>query len=313
MEKGKLLLVDDNRDNLMVLEDMFDEEYELEFALNGKEALEKIEKHAFDVAIFDIMMPVMDGIAAVKILREEYHSDLPVIFLTAFGDVKNIHEALRLSARGFFLKPIDTQAEEMQSLIKKIALSSREERMIAKIVSKYARSIDLLIDSDSNSIESSINYFANISKSKRGEDFPIDAFKTVLQEVMLNIQYYGCFGLTGELRNEEIFDAVLKHSLSSPLTRENKIGIRYISNEESIKVLCVDPSSNFKDWKSIIRYEVIEKFEDFLDGETFYRLQSVKPLSDDIFAVHGRGYHIISMYSNLYINETGNKTVVAFE
>ncbi|MEV0345650.1 response regulator transcription factor [Nonomuraea sp. NPDC050680] len=68
-------------------------------ARNGREAVELARRHRVDVALLDITMPVLDGLAAAAQL------DGPrVVMLTAFGDVENIRLALQRGVSGFLLK-----------------------------------------------------------------------------------------------------------------------------------------------------------------------------------------------------------------
>lgn len=311
---GKMLLVDDNKDNLLVLEDMLFDDYELSFAKNGEEAIAALLADDFDLAVFDIMMPVLDGISAVQKLRKEHDDNTPVIFLTAFGDVANVHEAVRLSARGFFLKPIDENKDELLRTIYQIVSSSGKERLVSRILSDNVKRIDLTINSDSNSIEGVINYLASLSIEKKVKGFDEDKFKTVLQEVLLNIQYYGCFGIDSRMREEDIFDRILRLSHASDIVNQNRINISFFWNEvkNSIMIICEDPTDNFHDWKNIIKYDEIEPIDDLSEDELFYRITGIRPLFDDIFAVHGRGYHMIDMYCKLYISESGRRTTVEF-
>jgi DNA-binding NarL/FixJ family response regulator len=68
-------------------------------ARNGREAVELARRHRVDVALLDITMPVLDGLAAAAQL------DGPrVVMLTAFGDVENVRLALQRGVSGFLLK-----------------------------------------------------------------------------------------------------------------------------------------------------------------------------------------------------------------
>ncbi|MDP2307288.1 MAG: sigma-54 dependent transcriptional regulator [Pseudomonadota bacterium] len=73
---------------------------------NGKECLEAVREHAPAIVLMDIKMPVMDGITALRALRES-DPDLPVIMITAHGGVESAIEATRLGASGYLPKPFD--------------------------------------------------------------------------------------------------------------------------------------------------------------------------------------------------------------
>ena len=73
---------------------------------DGAEALRMIDTHRPDVALFDIQMPGMSGLEALKRLRSD-GSALPCLFVTTFGEDDYIAEAIRLDADGFVLKSGD--------------------------------------------------------------------------------------------------------------------------------------------------------------------------------------------------------------
>ncbi|MBS4097359.1 MAG: response regulator [Sulfuricella sp.] len=85
---------------------------------NGQAALAAFKARQADIIISDIMMPLMDGLelaAAVK----ELNAATPVIFTTAFNDVKYLHRAIALGVDGYALKPID-----LKQLLEAIAKSA---------------------------------------------------------------------------------------------------------------------------------------------------------------------------------------------
>ena len=66
-------------------------------ATNGQECLDAVREHAPALVIMDLKMPVMDGLTALRLLRET-DADLPVIIITAHGGVESAIEATRLGA-----------------------------------------------------------------------------------------------------------------------------------------------------------------------------------------------------------------------
>lgn len=75
-------------------------------ASNGKECIEKVHAHAPTLVLMDLKMPVMDGLTALRLLREQ-DNDLPVIMITAHGGVDSAIEATRLGAADYIAKPFD--------------------------------------------------------------------------------------------------------------------------------------------------------------------------------------------------------------
>lgn len=108
MEKPKILVVDDKRENLFALNKLLQAvQVEVFQALSGVEALDLALEHDFCVAIVDIQMPEMDGYELVELLRSnEVTAALPVIFVSAiFSDEYHHRKGYEAGAVDFLSKP----------------------------------------------------------------------------------------------------------------------------------------------------------------------------------------------------------------
>jgi adenylate cyclase len=107
---NKILIVDDEPFNLDLLEqELADQNYAIERAGDGEEALEKVESFKPDVILLDYMMPKMNGIEVVKRLRQdERYKSLPVILLTAKGSQEDKVRGLDAGADDYVVKPFDS-------------------------------------------------------------------------------------------------------------------------------------------------------------------------------------------------------------
>ncbi len=108
MTRRKLLIVDDNAANRMILRGMFKDEYDIAEAENGKIALDILYAAPDDISVvlLDIIMPVMDGYEMLKAMREDANlSAIPVIITTGSTDERTEIKALTLGANDFVGKP----------------------------------------------------------------------------------------------------------------------------------------------------------------------------------------------------------------
>ena len=119
---AKILVVDDVDLNRKLLEkSLVKRGCEVLLAGNGEEAIKMVQKHHPELIIMDIMMPVMDGIEATKILKVEGQTkDIPVIALTAFLEDQNITKILDVGFEACLNKPIDIN-ELLHELIKHLS------------------------------------------------------------------------------------------------------------------------------------------------------------------------------------------------
>lgn len=118
---ARVLVVDDNEINHMVAEEMLRPlRMQIETASDGKHALEMIKDKKYDLIFMDHLMPVMDGIEAVRELRrleEPYYKKVPVIALTANTAKEQREEYMQAGMNDYLSKPIDM--EDIYGIVKK--------------------------------------------------------------------------------------------------------------------------------------------------------------------------------------------------
>ncbi|MGB5647064.1 response regulator [Muriicola sp.] len=109
---AKILVVDDETDLEVLIKQKFrkqirQNEYEFVFAINGKDALAKLETEpGMDLVLSDINMPEMDGLTLLTKLHE-LNPLLKSVIVSAYGDMANIRTAMNRGAFDFITKPID--------------------------------------------------------------------------------------------------------------------------------------------------------------------------------------------------------------
>lgn len=124
-ENIRVLVVEDVELNRLLMKALLDDfGFEMEFAENGKVAIEKLQAQAFDIILMDLHMPVMNGFEATKYIRETINSSIPILALTA--DATMIAEAKCRNAamNGYLSKPIDEKLlyRKIIALVKKPGL-----------------------------------------------------------------------------------------------------------------------------------------------------------------------------------------------
>jgi PAS domain S-box-containing protein len=124
LEDKRVLLVEDNEMNRLVVKNTLSY-YNLHIteAKNGKEAIKKIKEKTFDIILMDIQMPIMDGIKATKIIRNELNDQTPIIALTANAFKKQIDLCLSVGMDDYVTKPFDEYI-----LLQTILKVSRQKR-----------------------------------------------------------------------------------------------------------------------------------------------------------------------------------------
>jgi CheY-like chemotaxis protein len=106
MEKQKIriLIVDDEADFRQLLKFWLEKKgYEVLEVGNGQESLVKIKEENPDIVFMDLRMPVMDGVEAIKQIRQ-FNQDIPIIVISAFVEDPKVKEAMDYGISGVFYK-----------------------------------------------------------------------------------------------------------------------------------------------------------------------------------------------------------------
>ncbi|MFT5167649.1 MAG: PAS domain S-box-containing protein, partial [Saprospiraceae bacterium] len=118
LEGMRILLVEDNEMNRLVATSTLSyHNVHITEAKNGKEAIEIVRKETFDIILMDIQMPIMDGIEATRIIRNEFNIQTPIIALTANAFKKQIDLCLSVGMNTYITKPFDEDTF-LQALLK---------------------------------------------------------------------------------------------------------------------------------------------------------------------------------------------------
>jgi len=113
--KSSLLIVDDEKANLIILSHILGSEYTIYTAIDGVHAVEKAKEYMPDLILLDIIMPEMDGYQTLAELREsEKTRKIPIIFITGLDSNKDEEKGLSLDAVDYITKPFSAQIVKLR-------------------------------------------------------------------------------------------------------------------------------------------------------------------------------------------------------
>jgi DNA-binding response OmpR family regulator len=102
----KILVVEDNQQIMETLCDYLNlKGHQVDCAYHGEAALTILQQQRFDIIVMDIMMPKLDGIQTVQRLRQLYHLNTPVLFLTARDHLDDKLTAFQAGGDDYLVKP----------------------------------------------------------------------------------------------------------------------------------------------------------------------------------------------------------------
>lgn len=140
MKKCVLIVEDDPAISRLIESNLLVAGYEPVCAMDGRQALDAISTHHFDLALCDIMLPELDGFELLPYMQER---NIPVIYVSAKADVQSRVQGLRLGAEDYLVKPFDI-LELLVRMEKVLARSAPAENKIT-----YQ---DITMDLDSRSV-----------------------------------------------------------------------------------------------------------------------------------------------------------------
>lgn len=153
-KENHILIVEDNLQILVYLKENLQADYSISTALNGKEALVRIDEKEPDILITDIMMPVMSGTELTHKLKDSIDtSHIPVIMLTAKSSMEDQIEGIECGAEAYILKPFNMSyvnavinnlikqrkllhskyVQEKEGLYSNINISNKDEKFLEDI------------------------------------------------------------------------------------------------------------------------------------------------------------------------------------
>ncbi len=131
-----LLIVDDEPANLALLQRLFQPHYHVMSVTGGHAALALLVQAPFDLVLLDIMMPEMDGLQTLEVIRETPKTaDLPVILVSALSEAQHVARGLQMGANDYITKPfeLDVMTARVQTQLTLKQLQDERKRHIAEL------------------------------------------------------------------------------------------------------------------------------------------------------------------------------------
>ena len=109
VDKGELLVVDDNRVNRLLLARTLEQlGHRVAFAENGRQALEALRARPVDLVLLDIEMPEMNGYETLEALQADTKlRDIPVVMMSSIEEIDSVARCIELGAEDYLFKPVN--------------------------------------------------------------------------------------------------------------------------------------------------------------------------------------------------------------
>jgi two-component system sensor histidine kinase/response regulator len=182
-KKNKILIVDDSVDTVELLKKRFySEGYDTGEAYNGEEGLQKVGEYNPDLIVLDVMMPKMDGYEVCRRLKKDEKTKyIPVLMLTAKGEVEHKVKGLDIGADDYLSKPFDYK--ELSARIR--SLLSMKAAHEKKVEEEKSGALEQMMDQVAHEIRNpltSIGGFARKVFGRLPEDDPNKKYMEMIIE-----------------------------------------------------------------------------------------------------------------------------------
>ena len=171
--KNTILIVDDEKSNLLVLNDILGADYTLFMARGGLEAIERVNEYLPDLILLDILMPDMNGYEVLSELKKsEKTQDIPVIFITGLSGSDDEVEGLTLGAVDYISKPFIPEIVKLR-VQNQIKIINQMRLIIAKeIAEKSSRAKSEFLSRMSHEMRTPMNAIIGMIHMTQNTDDP---------------------------------------------------------------------------------------------------------------------------------------------
>jgi CheY-like chemotaxis protein len=167
----------------------------IEFAVDGKDAINRFQEAIPDLVVTDLIMPEMDGLGLVAAVKSEFPL-VPVVLMTARGNEEVALAALREGAAGYVPKRI--LAHDLVSTVKRILAASREDRSLSRLMHRMVQNqSSFVLHNDPSLIPLLLGYLQQAIRCVRlGDELDRLRIRLAVEEALLNALYRGNLEVT---------------------------------------------------------------------------------------------------------------------
>ena len=262
----RILAVDDERINLAIISEcLSDEGYEIDQALDGEAAWEKIQEQQYDLILLDRMMPRLDGLSLLKRIKADPKwQHLHVIMQTAASRPEDIQEGLEAGAHYYLTKPYESEA--LLTLIRTVVLDLQDQRrQLAANPASDANgqaSLTLLQQGEFNfkTLDEARNLAASLSQlCEDGDNANLG-----LAELLINAIEHGNLGITyaekSHLRETFGWEEEVQRRLSIEPYANRRAVITIRQDQDQIEFTITDQGAGFN-WKPYLHFDPDRAFD----------------------------------------------------
>lgn len=220
--------------------------WEIHYATDGRDALEKMERQLPDVVVTDLNMPELDGLELVRMIRETY-ALVPVILMTNQGSEEIAVQALKSGASSYV--PKSRLATDLEETVQQVLCIARADQAHVRLLRRLKQQqVRFELENDHDLIGTAVRY---LQDAIRGMGLCDDGERVrigvALQEALVNASFHGNLEVSSSLReidHRAYYDLARERMQVAPY-RDRKIFISADLSPEQVTVIVRDEGPGF--------------------------------------------------------------------
>ena len=223
-----VLVVDDSEMDRRLVGALLEKKpgWKIVYAVDGEDALSKLDLHGPDVVVADLVMPRMNGLELVEALKNK-HPFVPVVILTGKGSEEIAVQALREGAANYVTKR--RLNHDLLETVEAVLTAARKYRSDERLIERMTGcNYTFVLDNDLSLMSSLVNYSQQIvSRMWSCEDMERLRVGVALEESLVNAYYHGNLEISSELRemNHKAYCELVKQRSQQAPYRDRLIQI----------------------------------------------------------------------------------------
>ena len=213
-------------------------------AEDGEAALGRMAQAAVDLALTDLVMPGMDGLAFVERATAD-HPLVPVVLMTARGSEAIAMQALNAGAASYV--PKTDLARDLVVVVERILETSRERRNYSRLLGRL-RSASFVLENDLDLIASLVSYLTAVLRdSGMFGETDRHGISTALDEALTNAYYHGNLEVSSVVRKHDAraYRALAEERRKAPPYRDRRILVRVALTDDEARFEITDEGQGF--------------------------------------------------------------------
>ena len=242
---ARILVVDDSAaDREMAGHLLARQSWDVVYAENGRQALERMRDHDVDVALTDLVMPDLDGLAFVEQAKVD-HPLVPVVLMTARGSEEIAARALEAGASSYV--PKKALVRDLVDVVRRILDASRERKSYNRLLGRL-RDATFVLENDPDLISSLVSYLTQLLRESGAFDATeCQRISTALDEALTNAYYHGNLEVRSEIREHDGrgYRRLAEERRDAPPYRDRRIRVRFNLTSDEARFVIEDGGRGF--------------------------------------------------------------------